>query len=195
MARNFATFNPNALGPGLALDYGNLVVTTDQINLDGERMVLSTIPKAVGETWINAYFWSNFRGDLTGLCSLGIAEVDSPLDEMVGGASGKSYGLRPTEGNIWHAGAAIDTSGFDGIDERRCIGMQVKFQGTSAGPEVLWFVERTQVARIILPSGKFWCYAASVGNGSQAAGDISCFVFPGGATHAFDFQPPLPVNS
>jgi hypothetical protein len=186
MAKHYATLNPNALGPGLALDLGNLVVTTDQINLDGERMVLSTIPKAVGQVYAECYFYSQFRGDLSGLCAIGVAETDSPLDEMAGGASGKSYAYRPADGGIWHAGAEIDSGSTQPAAERRCIGLTVDFNNVS-GPLATWYLDGSQIGYVLLPTDKFWCLAVSVGCGTQAAGDVSAFINFG--QRAFENQP------
>lgn len=175
-SKTFATLNPNALGPGLALDYGNLVVTTNQNGLDVQRAVFGTIPKAVGHVFAEAYFYSNFRGDLTDLWSFGLAQVDAPLDEMIGGASGKSWGLRDS-GEIWNANASIDSSGGQPIAERHCLGLYVNFSGlTSAGPFAAWYVDGSQVGTVILPSGKFWVLGVSIAATSSGAGDLSAFV-------------------
>jgi hypothetical protein len=186
MAKTFATLNPNALGPGLALDLGNLVVTTNAIDLDGQRMVLSTIPKAVGRAYVEVYLYSNSQGDLAGLCSVGLAEVDSPLDEMVGGASGKSYGYLPADGGIYNAGAKIDDA--EVLVERKCIGMYVNFQGESSnGPFLAWYDEGSLIHSLFLPPDKFWCVAISVGTTAAGAADISAFVNFG--QRAFENQP------
>ena len=187
-SKTFATFNPNAIGPDLALDLGNLVVTTDAVGVDGNRMVLITIPKAVGHVYVEFYHYSNSRGDLTDLVSIGIAETDCPLDEFVGGPSGKSWGLRPDYGSIWNGGTEIESGGAQPIPERTCIGLYVNFDGlSSAGPFIAWYSERTQVAATTLPSGKFWVAAVSVGTTDQGAGDVS--VFGNFGQRVFENQP------
>jgi hypothetical protein len=184
--KNFATLNPNALGPGLALDLGNLVVTTDQIGLDAGRSVLSTIPKAVGQVYAECYFYSQFRGDLSGLCAFGLAETDAPLDEMAGGASGKSYAFRPADGGIWNAGSEIDSGSTLAVAERRCLGLSVDFDRIGA-PLATWYLEGSQIGYVDLPTDKFWVLIVSVGCGDQAAGDLSAFVNFG--QRAFENQP------
>lgn len=188
MSKTFATLNPNAIGPGLSLDYGNLVVTTKQNGLDGNRMVLGTVPKAVGHGFIEAYFYSTFRGDLTGLCSLGLAEVDCPLDEYVGGPSGKSWGYRPDLGGIWNAGSETDSGSSQAIAERLCIGLYANFSDNFAA----WYVQGSQIGSVVLPSGKFWVVAIGLGATSQGAGDLSAFINFG--QRPFENQPSPPVT-
>lgn len=190
MARVFSTFNANAIGPGLVLDQGNTIVTTNLPGLDANRAVLCTLPKAVGDVFAELAFWSQSRGDMSGLCAWGLAEPDAPLDEMLGGPSGKSFAYRPSEGGIYWNGNKIDTSGTDTTPERTFIGMQVKFNFSSAGPLAIWSRGRSQLGAVYLPSGKFWCAAVSVGNGDQAAGDVSAFLR---TRYPFENQPPIPA--
>ena len=137
-------------------------------------MVLSTIPKAVGQVNAEVYFYSNSRGDLSGLCAVGIAEADSPLDEIVGGASGKSYAFRPADGGIWHAESEIDSGSTQPVSERLCLGIRADFNNVS-GPLLTWAVEGSDIGYVLLPTNKFWCLAISVGCGDEA-GDVSAFV-------------------
>lgn len=189
-AKTFATLNPNALGSGLALDLGNLVVTTNADSLDGSRAVFGTIPKAVGHGFFAGYFYSTSRGDLSGLASIGLCRTTAGLDKYVGQDS-LGWGLRPFDGGIWHNGASV-VSG-NPMDERLCISVYCNFNAPT-GPYLAWFVDGSFYASVILPTdshgGFFWVPAVSIGG--DVAGDLSCFVNFG--QRPFDSQP-MPVNS
>lgn len=183
MGEIIATLNPNALGDGLGLDLGNLVVTTLRTNLDRNRKVLGTLPKAVGRAYIEAYFYSTFQGDLTGLCALGIAATNVPLNTSVGNDA-LSWAIRPDTGGIWNNSTEIESGSGPVVKERNCIGIYVNFDGidSTGQPYVAWFVNGSQYASVLLPTGHFWVIAVSIGSTAQGAGDLSCFVNFGSRT-------------
>lgn len=188
-SRTFATLDPNALGPGLALDLGNLVVTTNQNGLTGttNQRVHGTIPKAIGGAYFIGYFYSTSQGDLTGLCSIGVAEPDSTLNAYVGEDS-QSWGMRPADGGIWNGGVQVVAG--DPIAERQGIGVYLTMSGTTQGTFLAFYVNGNFYADVFLPDHKFW--VPSVGVSSDVAGDLSAFVNFG--QRPFEFQP-SPVNS
>ena len=73
-SRTYATLNANALGDGLSLDQGNLVVTTNADGLDFHRAVFGTQPKGTGQMYFETYFYSTSRptGGLVNLLSVGV---------------------------------------------------------------------------------------------------------------------------
>lgn len=192
-ARTFATLDPNALGSGLALDLGNLVVTTNQDSqgsASNSCTVFGTIPKAVGHAYFEAYFYSISRGDLTGLLSIGLAEVTADLDRRVGDGF-DTWGLRPAEGGIWNDGLEILTG--DPIAERICIGVLAQFDAPS-GPTLNFFTDGSFYGRVVMnvsSSGSAF-YVPAIGIDLSVAGDVSAFINFG--QRAFDNQP-SPVNS
>lgn len=191
-ARTFSTLNPRAIGDGLILDEGNLIVTTDRLGLSGSRAVFGTIPKATGHNRFDTYFYSLSRSDLTGLGSVGLAVITADVAQYIGETT-DSWGLRPFNGGIWHGGSKI----VDGpvLDERVCITTYVNFTRT-ANPLLAWFVDGNFYASVDLPGGSnlvFYLPAVSVGVGTdQMAGDLSAFCNFG--NRPFDSQPHA-VNS
>jgi len=192
-SRTFATLNPNAMGSGLALDLGNLVVTTSQDSLGSASSsccVFGTIPKAVGHAYFETYFYSTSRGDLSGLLSVGLAEVSADLDQRVGDGL-DTWGFRPADGGIWNDGALI-VSG-DPIAERICIGVCAQFD-SPGGPRLTFFTDGSFYASVVMnvtSSGSPF-YVPAIGIDLSVAGDVSAFVNFG--QRAFDNQPHL-VNS
>ena len=73
-ARLYATLDQNRVGESLLLDQSLLVVTTGEA-CDIGRMILGTLPAYSGRFAYEAYFWSQSRGDLSGLISFGVAAV------------------------------------------------------------------------------------------------------------------------
>lgn len=181
-SRSFAILNPNAKGAGLALDYGNTVVTTDTDGLDlTSQRVHGTIPKAVGHAFYEMFFWSESRGDLTGLLSVGVAEADSALNMKVG-EDAQSFGLWPAEGGIYSNGILVAAG--QPVGERACISVYLRMLG-SAGTYLVFFVEGSLYAGFFITDGKFWVPA--IGIGSAVAGDVSAFFNSG--QRAFENQP------
>jgi hypothetical protein len=174
-AKTYATLNPNAIGADLELDQGNLVVTNLAVGDSSAdaSAVFATIPKAVGHARFDCYFYSTSRGDLSGICSVGLTRPEGALDGAVGDDA-YSWGLRPGEGGIWHNGAQV-VSGVP-VDERRCITVYVNFN-SDVGPYLAWFVDGNFYANVFLPTdshgGFFWLPAVSIA--ASNPGDVSAF--------------------
>lgn len=188
-SRTFATLDPNALGPGLALSFGNQVVTTDQAGLIGttSQRVHGTIAKAVGYGFFEGAFYSTSRGDLTGCCSIGVAEADSSLNAKVG-EDAESWGFWPADGGIYNGGVQVVAG--QPIAERMWIEVYLHMSGTSAGTFLAFYVDGNPYATVFLPDGKFWVPAGGVS--SEIAGDLSAFINFGQRPFA---NQPTPVNS
>lgn len=175
-AKTYATLNPNAIGQDLELDQGNLVVTNLGLaaTSNGEASaVFGTVPKAVGHARFDCYFYSNSRGNMSGICSVGLSRPEGALDGAVGDDA-YSWGMRPGEGGIWHNGAQV-VAGVP-VDERRCITVYINFN-SDAGPYLAWFVDGNFYANVFLPTdssgGFFWLPAVSIA--ASAPGDVSAF--------------------
>ena len=91
-ARVYSTWNPNALGDGLVLDQGNLVVTTGQDSLSNARKVLATLPKSSASGFYETVFWSTPQVSLSTNVATGVALTDSPLNEAVGHDEQRVFG-------------------------------------------------------------------------------------------------------
>lgn len=114
-----STLNQNALGPGLALSQGGLVVTTTQDALSADRKVLATLPRAIGDTGFECQFWSTTRPTLLPVGNrVGFAKPTSSLTACVG-ADVDSWGYEPATGNLYNNGIAVATG--DLCQERRVI--------------------------------------------------------------------------
>lgn len=189
-SKTFATLNPNALGQGLALELGNLVVTTEEVSTAGASTVLGTIPKAVGHARFDTYFYSTLRGDMTGMCAVGLARPEVNLNARIGDDV-YGWAMRPGEGGIWHNGSQVVNG--QAVDERTAITTYCNFNAPT-GPYLAWFVDGSFYANVVLPTdsfgGYFWLPAVSV-SGSVPA-DVSAFCNFG--QRPFDARP-LPVNS
>src|SRR6185295_9973599 len=105
-ARVYSTWNPNALGDGLALAQGNLVITTIANALPNDRKVLATLPKGSSPGFYETVFWSVPRVSLADNVATGVAHPDSPLDHAVG-ADSKSCGYYPATGDLVYNGSAV----------------------------------------------------------------------------------------
>lgn len=174
-AKLFATLDPNALGPELALDQGNLVVMSEDDNLDGNRVVFATLAKGIGRGRVDAYFYSDSRGDFSTLAaSFGFCRPSGSIETYCG-ADDESYGLLPFMGGVWHNGVKV----VDGppVTERRCISL-VFNADHSFGPVAIWYVDGNFYGYVELPpdsSGNpFWVPA--IGTGGPIAEDLRAFL-------------------
>lgn len=170
-SRTYATLNANALGDGLSLDQGNLVVTTNADGLDFHRAVFGTQPKGTGQMYFETYFYSTSRptGGLVNLLSVGVAQVGSSLSKYVGEES-TSYGFRPADGGIYNDDT--ESQSTDAIGERMCIGVLLDL--TASTPNVVWYVDGSQIGYSEIDTDEFWVPAISIG--ATTAGDVSAFV-------------------
>lgn len=184
MSRRFATLDPNKLGSSLRLDYGNLVVTTTEGNLSMERAAFGNIAKGNGRAYFETYFYSESRGDLSLLLSVGIARIDAPLNQYIG-RDATTYGLRAADGGIWNDNTEIVAGSIPG--ERVCLGVFLDL--LASPPTCAWSVDGSEYALVELDAGHFWLPAVSIG--SDTAGDVSAFVNFG--QRPFENQPRLPL--
>lgn len=165
-SRILCQLDRNALGDGLTIDDGGLIVTTNRNALDAQRVVLGNLAVSSGVHTFEIYVYSTSRGDLSGLVSIGVAEVGAPLDEMVGD-NAESFGIRPADGEIWTNGGSVNT--FDPLPERTCIGVTVDLD--SPTPQVRWSFNGSSLYFRTLTADKAWVPAISIG--AAEAGDVS----------------------
>lgn len=166
-----STLNPNALGPGLVLDYGNVVVSTNAGALDIHRKVLGRIPKGVGISYFEFWHYSNLQGNLANLVAVGIAQQDAPLDTAVG-EDATSWGFQLTEGVTRNNNATVDT--YQPVAERTCVG--VLLVNDPMSPTVSWYVNGSLLGTNAIAAGKFWVPAISIGTDADGAGGLKAFV-------------------
>lgn len=183
-ARVFSTWNPNALGHGLALEQGNLVITTLENSLSNARKVLGTLPKGASPGFYETVFWSVPRVSLGDNVATGVALPDSPLDQAVG-ADAKSCGYYPATGEIIYGGVVLTTTAaaVDPIPERTDIGVYLIFQTNHA--YVNFIVNGTWVYEVDLGTGGgVWVPAQTLAGGN--AGETSSYTRFGGGGVAFN---------
>lgn len=178
-ARTYAFWNSNALGEGLALLQGGVMVTTLQDNLSNSRKVLGTLPKGASEGFYETVFWSVPRVSLGTNIATGLAHPDSPLDEPVG-ADAKSCGYYPATGDIVMGGYVLDT--LDPIDERKDIGIHLVFFGGHA--YMIVAIEGSYGRTVDLGVATSWVAAQTLAGG--IAGETSSYTRFGGGGVAFN---------
>lgn len=145
----FAMLNPNALGPGLVLDQGNLVVTTNAAALSSARKVLGTVPKGVASGYFECIFYSDTQAaSLPSGVLVGIARADSPLTSGVG-VDALSYGYEPLTGNIRNNNGTLLTTRAS--VERSVLG--VYYNGTTG--YLAWFLENNILGSTIVAAGSY----------------------------------------
>lgn len=162
-ARTLCRLDRNALGPLLALDGSDSILTTTAV-CDASRSVYGTMPAQSGEYRYEVYFWSERRDDLAGLIRYGIAEAGAALTGDTG------YRYRVADGVITEAGTVIETVQPQG--ERVCLGLRLSL--SPALCTVTWIVDGSDLHTVTLPNGKAWLPAISIG--STRAGDVSAVV-------------------
>lgn len=180
-ARVYSTWNPNALGAGLLLDQGNLVVTTGADSLSNARKVLGTLPKGSSPGFYETVAWSIPRVSLGTNFATGFAQPDSPLDQAVG-ADSKSCGYYPATGDIIYNGSPLTT--IVAQPERVDIGCYLIFSGGHA--YAVFIVAGTWVYEADLGTGgASWLPAQTLAGG--IAGETSTYTRFGGGGVAFDY--------
>jgi hypothetical protein len=177
--RIYSTLDRNRVGPGLLLDQSELVVTTSEV-CDLNRMILGSLAAYSGTFAYELYFWSQSRGDLSGLLSFGVALVGADLTLFVG-ESADSFGFLLADGEIWNDNASIETVTEGG--ERIAVGVVLSLSPTSCTCDFL--VQGSLVYQATLPTGDGWLPAISIG--SDEPGDISASVNFG--QNRFDTMP------
>lgn len=183
-ARVYSTWNPNALGEGLLLEQGNLVVTTGADNLSNDRKVLGTLPKGTAPGFYETVFWSTPQVSLGDNVATGVAQPDSPLDQAVG-ADSKSCGYYPATGQIILNGTVLTTShtAHDPIIERIDIG--VYFHPFGGHMYVSFIVAGTWIYEVDLGTSGLWVPAQTLAGG--IAGETSSYTRFGGGGVAFNY--------
>lgn len=179
-AKVFSTWNPNALGAGLMLAQGNLVVTTSLDSLSTARKVLGTLPKGTAAGFYETVFWSIPRVSLGDNVATGVANPDSPLDQAVG-ADSKSCGYYPASGKIIKNGSTLTT--LAARPERADIG--VYFHPFGGHMYVSFVVDGTWVYEVDLGTSGLWIPAQTIGGG--VAGETSSYTRFGGGGVAFNY--------
>lgn len=160
-SRVYSTWNPRAIGDGLALDQGNLVVTTIADNLDTSRKVLGTLPKHSALGFFETEFYSLPQVDLGFNVAVGLAQTDSPLNAPPGGDT-HSIGYYPATGEILYKSVLVTT--VDPIPERTVIGIYMNNIGGHQYMNVI--VSGTWVYQVILDDDNFWVPAIMVAGGN-----------------------------
>jgi hypothetical protein len=180
-ARVFSTWNPNAVGEGLLLDQGGLVITTGVSALSNARKVIGTLPKGSSPGFYETVFWSVPRVSLGSNVATGVAQPDSPLDQAVG-ADSKSCAFYPATGDIIFAGSTLTT--LDPIPERVYIGVYLIFSGGHAF--VNFIVSGSWIYEVDLGTGgKLWLPAQTLAGGN--ATETSSKTLFGGGGIAFNY--------
>ena len=167
-ARVYATLDQNRVGESLLLDQSLLVVTTGE-ECDIHRMILGTLPAYSGRFAYEAYFWSQSRGDLSGLISFGVAPVGADITQFVGESS-TSFGFKLADGEIWNNNASIQS--VNPCAERIAVGVILNLSPTTCTCD--FTVNGSSIYQATLPLGEGWLPAISIG--SDGAGDISASV-------------------
>ena len=158
----------NACSADLLIREGGLIVTTRNNALnDLNRTVHGAIAVATGTYRFEAYHWSKSRTSFAGLYSIGVAQASGAISQPMDSTLGKGFGLRPADGVIVSGGANLAT--VSPIDERVPIGIYLFLSGGVC--TCTWLVDGTAVYTAVLPNGKVWVPASSLG--AAQAGDRS----------------------
>lgn len=186
MNKVWCTLDPHRLGDKLELSQGNLVVSTTEV-CDYQRGAFGTIALGVGNASFECYFWSTSRpaGGLIDLCAVGLVEVGSALDQVIGdeleattAALPMSWALRTNTTDTGGHYAAIVAGGIEldrllAQDERVCIG--VFFFGDISAPKVAFHINGNWLAQADLTPGRFYLPAVSIGS-SASPTDVNAYL-------------------
>lgn len=175
-SESFATWNPRALGDGMELEEGNLVVTTGRPSLSNARKSLATMPKSLGQAVSEHEIWSIPQVNLGTRAAIGLAQPDSPLNQAVG-ADAKSWGFYLGTGLIVNNGSTVAT--LDIINEPtsspsalRAV-VSILFQVVAGTPQFILAINGSWRYGFALPSGKSYVLASTLSGGE--AGELSLF--------------------
>lgn len=164
----FATLNQNALGPGLVLDQGGLVVTTNAAALSNARKALGTLPKGVGESLFECTFYSDSRTTpVPAGIRVGLAQTSS-LTNIGTGVDALSYGLDLNTGNLYSNTAVLANVVSGGIPERTVISTYTKFNVSSITMHFFTNGVWRNSWTVSSVSGKFWVPSVTVCGGNAA---------------------------
>lgn len=190
--RSYATFDPNGMGAGLILDPSLMQVTTYLNSLDFNRLILLTLPRAVGDWFVEFQIWSNAQAGLANMASLGVIRTDHPLTSMSTylGGDAFGYGYRLGEGAVYNNNAQVGGTLTVPQDERETYGVYLHLS-TPGSESAWWFRNGNQIATCSLVAAKFYLFALSIASGVAAsgaiAGDIKVSLNSG--IDGFDYQP------
>lgn len=190
--RSYATFDPNAMGPGLILDPSLMQVTTYLNSLDFNRLLLLTQPRAVGDHFIELQVWSNAQAGLANMVSIGVIRTDHPTTSMTTYIGGDSfgYGYRLGEGAVYNNNAQVGGTLTVPQDERQTYGIYLHLS-VPGSESAWWFRNGIQIAVASLVASKFYAFGVSLASGVVAsgalAGDIKISLNTG--IDGFDNQP------
>lgn len=186
MNKVVCTLDPHRLGDKLELSQGNLVVSTTEV-CNFQRGAFGTIALGVGNASFECYFYSTSRpaGGLVDLCAVGLVEVGSALDQVIGdeteattSAFPMSWALRTNSTDSGGHYAAIVAGGVEldrllSQDERVCIG--VFFYGDILAPKVAFHINGNWIGQADLTPGRFYLPAVSIGS-SASPDDVAAYL-------------------
>lgn len=166
-----SVLNQNALGPGLTLNQGGLVVTTTTDALSNARKVLATQPRAIGSTGFECQFWSTSRPALLPAGNrVGLATPDCSLTTCVGNDA-SSIGYDINTGDIFVNSVSVANIGP--CVERKVITVYARILRSGILRFCVGINGAPQIDYNTGLSGYTWLPAATV-CGSNAA-DINAF--------------------
>lgn len=165
MARIYATFDAGAIGPGLELEQGGLVVVSNTAGLDIHRLARGNIATGTsGRYFYEAAFYGD--GALADRCSVGIVQATHSLSEYAGEGA-LSYGLRAGDDGVYSN--SVQVVGVDAVDKRTWIGVLVDMDALTCS----WFVDGSLVASTSIAAAP-WYPAVTVA--ADEAYDLRCYV-------------------
>lgn len=154
-ARQFATFNPNALGPTLELELGGLVVASNANSTDKNRVARSLIGSGNQSFFFEAVVYGD--EDLAAdQVFVGIVKGTARLDRYVG-YTNTGYGLDVGGGGIYYADVEVESTPAAG--KEIYIGVFVSFVSMTC----TWFINGSPAATVSIDPG-IWYPAISLGN-------------------------------
>lgn len=167
MARSYANLDPNALGPTLELEQGNLVVRSNRDATDIHRCVRGTIGVSSGIHAFEVGFWGD--GALDDHASVGIVTGSHKLSFYVGeGAAG--YGWRVGDDGVYNNNSKVLT--LDATDKKRFIAVRVDLDASQ--PTCTFLVDGTPRGTVDIDAGKTWYPAVTVSG--DTAYDLAAFI-------------------
>lgn len=168
--RIYSTLDPNRLGPKLFLSQGNLIVSTTEA-CDIARAVFGTRPIGAGRVAFECAFFSQSQpaAGLVDLCAVGVAALNSPLDEAIG-SNASTFAYLPANADIRNNGISLVDSSFPDLQvqkERVFIGVMLDM----VAAVVSWHVNGSYIGQAALDPTKQYLPAVSIG--SSTPGDVS----------------------
>lgn len=179
MTRLYATFDPAALGPALALEQANTVlVTTATADINRTARVL--YGKQSWQGFGEFAAWGD--ASISNAVSFGVVTEDASLSTFVGGDA-EGFGYRVAEGAIYSNGASIATVAAGAKGDVIGIWLQI---GDGSAPTATWFRNGIPLHTQSLPSVGPWYLAATIS--SPTADSLRAWINTG--QRAFEFPVP-----